>query len=250
MSTNKDDDFDGPGQEFSLPHEIVPIDRSPKLISPRATVTETPFHVANESGEVSSGGDFDKYLHAFRRNWLLGSIIGILVAGPVAATAWYMFPVKYNAVEFVRISQSQSTLVFETADSSGRSDYKGYKNTQKQLLLQPLSLSKALKDPEVATLPIVRENVDPISWLQDKLEVQFPDNSEMMNISLRLTDPVAAHKIVKSVVDVYMADVVEKERAERLLRVDRLEKILVAAEDKVRKKRGELIPRTTLSNFA
>ncbi|MEI8016969.1 MAG: CpsD/CapB family tyrosine-protein kinase, partial [Schlesneria sp.] len=128
-------------------------------------------------------------------------------------------------------------------DSSGRSDinsFNGYKATQRQLLLQPLSLSKALKDPEVAVLPVIREQVDPISWLQHKLEVNFPDKSEMMNVSLKLTDGVAAHKICKSVVDVYMADVVEKERSERLLRVERLEKILVTAEDKARKKRGEL----------
>ena len=244
MSTNNDDDFDGPSQEFSLPHEIVPIDRSPKIIPHRiAPPTENTFQVANDSLQASGGGDVDKYIHAFRRNWLLGTILGILAAGPLAATAWFMFPVKYTAIEFVRIAQSQSTLVFETADSNGQSDasaYRGYRSTQKQLLLQPLSLSKALKDPEVAILEAVREQADPISWLQEKLEVQFPDGSEMMNISLKLTDPVAAHKIVKSVVDVYMADVVEKERAERLLRVDRLEKILVAAEDKVRKKRGEL----------
>jgi polysaccharide biosynthesis transport protein len=242
MSTNKDDDFDGPGQEFSLPHEIVPIDRSPKIVAHRTAVPENPFPVAADSSESSAGGDFDKYIHALRRNWLLGTILGILAAGPLAATAWFLFPVQYNAVEFVRISQSINPLVFETADS-GRSDlnsYRGYKSTQKQLLLQPLSLSKALKDPEVAVLSLVREQPDPISWLQGKLDVQFPDNSEMMNISLRLADPVAAHKIVKSVVDVYMADVVEKERAERLLRVERLEKILVASEDKVRKKRGEL----------
>ena len=242
MSTNKDDDFDGPGQEFSLPHEIVPIDRSPKIVAHRAVVTENLPQFAGESSEAAGGGDLEKYLHAFRRNWLLGAILGILASGPLAATAWFMFPVQYSAVEFVRISQSHIPLVFETADS-GRSDlgsYRGYKSTQKQLLLQPLSLSKAIKEPEIAVLAAVREQPDPITWLQNKLDVQFPDNSEMMNISLKLADPVAAHKIVKSVVDVYMADVVEKERAERLLRVERLEKILVAAEDKVRKKRGEL----------
>ncbi len=241
MSTNNDDDFDGPGQEFSLPHEIVPIDRSPKIVSRRPVVVESPIQAPGESPDAPSGGDFDKYIHALRRNWLLGTILGILAAGPLAATAWFMFPIQFSAVEFVRIAQSQATLVFETMDSTGRgSDYRGYKNTQKQLLLQPLSLSKALKDPDVASLAIVRENVDPISWLQEKIEVQFPDSGEMMTVTLKLPDPVAAHKICKSVVDVYMADVVEKERAERLVRVDRLEKILVAAEDKVRKKRGEL----------
>ena len=243
MSTNTDDDFDGPGQEFSLPHEIVPIDRSPRIVSNRPVVVETPIHVAGQDGEAAAGGDFGKYIHALRRNWLLGIVVGILAAGPLVVTAWYSLPVQYNAVEFVRIAQNHATLVFETADSSGRSDinsFLGYKATQRQLLLQPLSLSKALKDPEVAVLPVIREQVDPISWLQQKLEVTFPDKSEMMNVSLKLTDAVAAHKICKSVVDVYMADVVEKERSERLLRVERLEKILVTAEDKARKKRGEL----------
>ena len=243
MSINHDDDIDGHGQEFSLPHEIVPIDRAPKAVSHRSVVTDSGFPMAADVSTEGSGADVDKYIHSLRRNWLLGLVLGILAAGPLAATAWFLLPVQYNAVEFVRIAQSQVTLVFETADSSGRSDataYKGYKATQKQLLLQPLSLSKALKDPEVAALPAVREQPDPISWLQEKLDVQFPDNSEMMNISLKLTDAVAAHKIAKSVVDVYMADVVEKERAERMLRVERLEKILVSAEDKARKKRGEL----------
>ncbi|MEI8021395.1 MAG: hypothetical protein WCH39_24515, partial [Schlesneria sp.] len=117
MTTNKDDDFDGPGQEFSLPHEIVPIDRSPRVVSHRPVVVETPVQAAGQDAEAAAGMDFSQIVHALRRNWLLGLVVGILAAGPLVVTAWYSLPVEYQAVEFVRIAQNHATLVFETADS-------------------------------------------------------------------------------------------------------------------------------------
>lgn len=235
--TSINDGFDDGGSEFSLSNERVSAPRVARIAAiPNSLVHDGPLQNSDEAPAM----DASRYLHAIRRNWLLGAVLGILAAGPFAAAMWFLNPEKYTATEFVRISPNHTPLVFETAETTGKFDFKSYKNTQRQLMVQPFVLNSALKVSEVASLPFIQQNPDPIGWLQKELRLSFPDEAEIMNVSLTTKDPVVSHRIVKAIVDTYMRDVVEKEQAERMGRVDRLEKILAAAEDKVRKKRGEL----------
>ena len=241
MNLTNDDDLDGPSREFSLPQEIVPVTaKSTRLI--KHVPDLEPIPVAAEAPEAPSG-DMFRYLHSIRRNWLLGSVLGILCGVPLGALMWVLNPKEFTAVEIVRVSPNHIPLIFETIDNQGKNGYgelKNYKNTQRQLLLQPTALNKAIKDSEVASLQQIRENPDPVGWLQKKLKVVYPDDAEIMNVTFTSTDPVTAHRIVKAVVDVYMKDVVEKDRLERLSRIERLRQILSDAEEKVRTKRGNL----------
>ncbi|WP_373651379.1 polysaccharide biosynthesis tyrosine autokinase [Schlesneria sp. DSM 10557] len=241
MNLTNDDDLDGPSREFSLPQEIVPATARPTRLIKVAPEIE-PIPVIAEAPEAA-GADFSRYLHSIRRNWLLGSVLGILFSVPLAALMWVLNPKEFTATEIVRVSPNHTPLIFETVDNQGKNGYgelKNYKNTQRQLLLQPTALNKAIKDPEVASLKQIADNPDPIGWLQENLKVVYPDDAEIMNVTFTSTDPVAAHRIVKSVVDVYMKDVVEKDRQERLSRIERLRQILSDAEEKVRTKRGNL----------
>ena len=241
MNLTNDDDLDGPSREFSLPQEIVPVTaKSTRLI--KHVPDLEPIPVAAEAPEAPSG-DMFRYVHSLRRNWLLGSVLGILCGVPLGALMWVLNPQEFTAIENVRVSPNHIPLIFETIENQGKNGYgelKNYKNTQRQLLLQQTALNKAIKDNEVASLKQVVENPDPIGWLQKKLKVVYPDDAEIMNVTFTSTDPVTAHRIVKSVVDVYMNDVVEKDRIERLSRIERLRQILSDAEEKVRTKRGNL----------
>ena len=237
MKSINDDDFDGPGREFSLPSEIVKVPR-PARVNMRQSV---PREIAIPTPSAGSDLDLSVYLHSLRRNWLLGALLGLFCSVPLAALAYSLMVNQYTATEYLRVSSNHTPLVFENkAEAIGRSDIKNFKNTQRQLMLQPFVLNKALKDSETALSPLFKGIKDPIAWLQKELKVTFPDEAEIMNVSLQLPDPVIAHKIVKAVVDTYLNDVVAKEKSERLDRVERLERILIEAEDKVRKKRNEL----------
>ena len=112
-------------------------------------------------------------------------MLGLLLSGPAAGLAWWLLPDEYTAVEYVRIASNHAPLIFETVDTQGRFDVKSFKNTQRQLLIQPVALSKALKESGMLKNPIVAYEEDPVRWLQKKLKVTFPDEAEIMNVSLR-----------------------------------------------------------------
>lgn len=240
MSSLNDDDLDNPSQEYSLTPELAKPSRALRLNMRQPVSSEIAIPgVSEEPGQV----DFSRYLHAMRRNWLLGSVLGLICSAPLAALMWYLNPNEYTAVESFRVVGHVAPLVFDTMDNhhmAGRTDLKLLRNTQKQLILQPLALNKALKDSGTLTSPLVSQHPDAIAWLQKELKVTFPDDAELMNVSLTMSDPAIAHRIVKAVCDVYMTEVVTKDKAVRLSRVEQLEKILADTEEKVRKKRAQL----------
>lgn len=188
----------------------------------------------------ASGLSLSAILHALRRNWLLGSILGLLLAAPLAAVVWSVHKLEYKARAQVRISPQQARLLFETADQADSANFKSYKNTQRQLILSPYLLNNALKKESTKNLPVVRSQVDPIVWLQKSLEINFPDDAEIMQVALASTEPQIAQKVVDAVVSTYYDEVVVAEQNERLKRVDSLERVQADAESKARSKRAEL----------
>jgi uncharacterized protein involved in exopolysaccharide biosynthesis len=181
--------------------------------------------------------------------WLQAAILGIVLAAPLAIVTYLLNPEVYTATEFVRVASREHRMVFENREIAppDPTSYSKFTSTQRQLLLHPLLLNKALKEAKVDSSNLIKRHSDPIAWLQKNIEVKFPEGSEIMTVSLTLQDPVVAHQLVRSVVNSYMADVVEKEQLERRSRVDGLERILEQAEGNLRKKRSEL---TTLADLS
>jgi len=71
-------------------------------------------------------------------------------------------------------------------------------------------LQAALHDPEIAGLPLVRAQQDPVQWLIDHLDTGFFPNSEIMSIRMtgRPDEMEQLRKIVDAVVDAYLKEVV------------------------------------------
>ena len=72
---------------------------------------------------------------------------------------------------------------------------------------------------------MVREQVDPIVWLQENLKVEFLAGSEVMEISLSGDNPEELAGIVNAVKKAYMEEVVNVDIKERTERHDKLKKI-------------------------
>jgi len=239
MSSGPDNQQEPMSREFSLSPQVAEVVKPTRLnlrqAQPRVRAT------APRKNDANAEVDLSRYLNSIRRNWLLGAVLGLLLSGPAAGLAWWLLPDEYTAVEYVRIASNHAPLIFETVDTQGRFDVKSFKNTQRQLLIQPVALSKALKESGMLRNPIVASQDDAVRWLQKKLKVTFPDEAEIMNVSLSMTDPACAYEICHAVVGTYFEEVVEKQKAERQQRVFRLESVLSDTVRKVRKMRDELI---------
>ncbi|MGC1275001.1 MAG: AAA family ATPase [Planctomycetaceae bacterium] len=191
-------------------------------------------------GDASSSGGPGpaELLHSLRRQWLLGLVIGLCFAVAAAGAAWYFQKPKFTSTAFLRISARDAPLIFETADRSGRPDFKTYLATQQQLMLTPLVLNAALRSENLAKLPRVKAHPNPIEWLQKELKVTF--EAEIGQISFTDGDPKVAAGVVEGVVAAYMEEVVLAEENVRRQRLDNLERVYAEAETKVRAKRSEL----------
>ncbi|NLY01572.1 MAG: AAA family ATPase [Rhodopirellula sp.] len=180
------------------------------------------------------------YLSAFRRHWLLVIVLGILCGGAAATAVWRLRGPGYTARALLRVATSEQQLVFDTAERASAETFMIYKSTQQQLIRSDFVLLAALRNREVAALPVVQAQSDPVAWLANQLEVEFPGDAEVMQIELTGDDPEAAAALVTAVVDAYMNEVVNVERDDRRSRLDELDRIYADKEVEMRNKRIDL----------
>ena len=178
-------------------------------------------------------------LHGFRRKWLLAIAAGILCGGIAASAGWFLWVPRFTASAYLRLASQQPVVMFETADSSKQTPFDIYKGTQRELIRNRFVLNAALRNPAVAKLAIVREQIDPIEWLQKNLAVSFPGNAEILEVAMKGENGPAITAIVNATCEAYMEEVVKVEYGLRRNRLQNLEKVREDADEKIRRKRAE-----------
>lgn len=163
-------------------------------------------------------------LNAARRWWKLSLFLGILFGGTAAGAAYYTYEAMFQAETWLQIEERQPYIAFRPEENRAV-----YLNTQQELVKSPPVLADALAKPEVASLKIVKEQSDPIKWLQSTVVAKPVGQSEVFMISMQCPQKEAVAKLVNGVRDAYLAvelnhyqkekqetlDILEKERARR-----------------------------------
>ncbi len=196
----------------------------------------------SSAGEAAGGGaDFSRYLHAFRRRWLIAVVIALPVAALATSAVWIYQPKVYTSTATLRMAAAERTLIFDTVDSrAGASTFDVYKKTQRQLLRSRFVVTRALQDGVLAKLPVFQDQPDPVEWLENNLIVKFLDESEIIQISLSAKDPEGLHQLITAVVDAYFQEIVFVERDRKLDRRSKLDTALKNVETELRSKRNDL----------
>jgi polysaccharide biosynthesis transport protein len=181
------------------------------------------------------------FLHSLRRQWLLATGIGIVVTAVGGVGTWFAIGPVYTAEASFLISKEEPTILASQSQRLSPEEFEILKNTQKELLVSPGVLRPVLRDnQEVKELAVIKQERDPIQWLQRKLSVSFPGRAEYMEVSLSLPDAMDAVKIVSAVVDSYRNEVVDKQHRERQRRLDDLDRVYQDATREVRSLRSKL----------
>jgi capsular exopolysaccharide synthesis family protein len=175
---------------------------------------------------------------AFRRRWALAVTLGLLVGGSLAAAGWFLSPSTHSGRTLVELSAATPSVLNET--TLGGSAIDGYQRTQVAMVRSRFVLNKALRDPKVAELPIVREQSDPLAWLEKQVKADFSVAPEIMSISMSGDDPKAVALLLNAIRDAYIKEVVQRDRKLRNERYDDLLKIYTTYDDMVREKRRTL----------
>jgi hypothetical protein len=158
---------------------------------------------------------------------LVGGFVYWLVK-PEAATATALFEVRREA----------PSVVGNQPDSSSSQDYEILKKTQLALLKSKFLLTSALRNPSIAGLSVFAGVADKEEWLQDHLEVSYPQNGEILAIELR--GPVSQaddlRVIVDAVAGAYIKEVLSKEKSRKLTLRDMVEHSLRNLNDEIKHK--------------
>ena len=162
-------------------------------------------------------------LHSFRRRWLPGALIGLVLGAIVGGLMLFLIPENYEARALLRVRMNREQLL-NTRNSSivSQQEYATYKQTQAALMASPYVLNAAIRSPEIQALGIISGEEHPVAYLEDELRVEYPGDSEILRVSLAAANDAEATKVVDAVVKAYSEEIAQSERNDLTRRLDLL----------------------------
>jgi beta-lactamase regulating signal transducer with metallopeptidase domain len=140
-----------------------------------------------------------------------------------------------------RVSREQKRLL-DGSSSQSDAGWEVFCKTQIALLKSYFVLQSAVRDPEIAELPMLKSAKDPVGFLAQRLEVGFYPGSEILYVRMGFshTDEFALAKqavqIVDAVAKAYEEEVIFKEKQRQLSASDLLAKNYKTLTDEIRRK--------------
>ena len=178
---------------------------------------------------------------AVRQWWKVAVPIGLTLAIGAATLVYVFFEPVYVASAWIRIHEKPPSLVFPDKDDRTQL----FVQTQIELMRSPMVLGPVVSEPEIARLPEIQEQEDPIQGLSRQIRVEQVGESELFKVSY--ASPVAANSalIVNAVVTQYFnlrksSDTARKQRV-----IELLEKEKVRRSDEVARLRESVRQLTT-----
>ena len=186
--------------------------------------------------------DANTFLHALRRRWLLALCMGLVVGGASAVALWYYFPESSSATALFQVANEEESLIFNTMPKTLAS-FDVLKKTQLALLKSNFVLTAAIRPADISSLSVLAGEKDQVEWLQDNLVVDFPQNGEILSISLSDDNEYSddLKHLVNAVAKAYNEEVIEKERTRRLTNRDLLARNLEDLNVKIKRKMEEFL---------
>jgi polysaccharide biosynthesis transport protein len=188
--------------------------------------------------ELPSGGGM-KFLNYVKYRWVTVLFLGGALASTLAYAAWNLIPAKYTTTSMIQVSM-WDPVIYSKENQQGLSDFNTYLKTQADLLRSQFVLTAALRDPEVAGLPMLREQVDPIQFLIDELKIETKEGSEIIKMSLSGEDPRGVARIVNAIQQAFFDEVIVGELKRKKERLRVLEDQIQKNQAEVKQKRKNL----------
>jgi succinoglycan biosynthesis transport protein ExoP len=186
---------------------ISPAMTRPPTLRGRSTVQSRP------NDESNSGVQF--VLAALRRWWMIATPLGILLAIVSSAVVFLLFRPEYEAQAWLRIEEHTPYIAFESRDQNQN---KLFVQTQRELIRSPLVIGPVLSRPEIARIPELVKQSDPITWLGKQVSVLAVGESELFRVVFSNPDAGNAARVVNAVIDSYF-NLRDQDEAERVQRV-------------------------------
>ena len=136
---------------------------------------------------------------------------------------WLVKPETVTATALFEVRRDVPSLTGNQPGQSGSDqDYEILKKTQIRVLKTKFLLTSARRDPSVGGSPVFAGVRDHEEWLQDNLEASYPQNGEILAISLRGPASQAndLRVVVDAVAEAYKREVLGNEKDRKLQQHD------------------------------
>ncbi len=202
----------GPESEpIGGPSNQIVANSEARAISASAWSPPAPMWLDGAPGE--EGIDFSVFLHCLRRKWLPGLLIGGTLAALVSAMLFFLIPVSFEAISLLRVNRSEPHVIRRSFSSD--QEYVAYKQTQATLVTSPFVLSAALREPGITQLPTLQNVDNGLDWLTRQIRVNYPGDSEIMQVGMHGDRNDDIKKIVDAVVTAYLYEIGQSEKTEK-----------------------------------
>jgi capsular exopolysaccharide synthesis family protein len=187
---------------------------------------------------LSATPDILSLLVALRRRWISAVLLGGLLASLAAVGVWCLLTPPATAFARLKVAYADP-VIFRDAQSA-QNDFKTYlTSTAGQIKSRPV-IWAALKRDEVKRLGLENTEADPVQAIEDDLDVEVKDNSELLTITYKNADPNVAKVVANAIKEAYLEEFVFRERDSRARRVSELEKALAEAVEQISNKKKSL----------
>jgi hypothetical protein len=130
-----------------------------------------------------------------------------------------------NVRGFVRVAAKIPGLLPTANDKIDFSEFEFYKRNLASLVKSPPIMNNALRQNDINDLPLIKQHSnDPVTWLSKQIEIAFPGNGELMTVGMSSDEPEQAKKIVNAVLSAFVPEIIDRERDEKQITYDNLER--------------------------
>jgi capsular exopolysaccharide synthesis family protein len=156
---------------------------------------------------VASPSVLSDLLTAFGRCWLLASAAGLVAGALTGGLLWFFWPQQYRAEVWLRlvVPGPRPTAAGDRDEAGDR-----FGRAQAALIQSSTVLLEVLRRPEVAELPSVRKQADPLTWLSQQVHVEEGFVGDLLPIRVDAPRADEAAVLARTIIDVY-----RRERANR-----------------------------------
>ena len=231
VSTSRKSDAVAPNTISASPDEqhggdLVPVSGSYAV----APYTGAPWQLAVGSRPemLSAAPDPMSMLRAFRRRWPLATGLGILAALCAMAAAWFLIPQKGEVIAYVQVMRDPETMTTAKVRQTDANEFLTFRQTTIEMMKSKPLLTRAIRDPSIAQLPLIKKQADPVDFLQHQLGMKYPNDAEVLQVTMSGEEAEIPQvvNIVDAVIGAYFKEVVEKGITDRNKKEAKLRELL------------------------
>jgi polysaccharide biosynthesis transport protein len=180
-----------------------------------------------------------KLKEALVYRWRSALAVGLILACVGAGLAWVTYKPKYTAVTAMRIAFSKQSILPGAPAENERSIEKRQKN-EAQIIKSRDLLRAVLKTGDIRSLETIRNEEDPVEWLEKELQASFVKDTDFFRIALSGENPEDVTKIVNAVRKVYIEKYKYATNSQQAQQLQNIAQIVVNSQEKIKKERDFL----------